>query len=71
MSKSSSWFFGAVLGGLVGCTIARLYTPYSGPELKSKVSDYVQNVRHEVEQAGVDKRAELETQLEQLRSGQI
>ena len=25
MSKSSSWFFGAVLGGLVGSTLARLY----------------------------------------------
>ena len=69
MSKSSSWFFGAVLGGLVGSTLAHLYAPFTGEELKAKVCDYIQNVRYEVEQAGVEKRAELEAQLEELRSG--
>ncbi len=69
MSKSSSWLFGAVLGGLLGSTLARLYAPYSGEELKAKVCDYIQNVRYEVEQAGIEKRAELETQLDELRSG--
>ena len=69
MSKSSSWFFGALLGGLVGTALARLYAPYPGEELKAKICDYVQNVRYEVEQAGVEKRAELEAQLEELRSG--
>ncbi len=71
MSKSSSWLFGAVLGGLLGSALARMYTPFSGEELKSKICDYVQNVRYEVEQAGIEKRAELETQLEELRSGKI
>ncbi len=69
MSKSSSWFFGAVLGGLVGSTLARLYAPFTGEELKAKICDYVQNVRYEVEQAGIEKRSELEAQLEELRSG--
>ena len=69
MSKSSSWFFGALVGGLVGTTLARLYTPYKGEDLKAKICDYVQNVRYEVEQAGIDKRAELAAQLEALRSG--
>lgn len=69
MSKSSSWLFGAMLGGLLGTTLGRLYAPYSGEELKAKVCDYIQNVRYEVEQAGVEKRAELEAQLEELRSG--
>lgn len=69
MSKSSSWFFGALVGGLVGTTIARLYAPFTGEELKAKVCDYVRNVRFEVEQAGAEKRAELEAQLEELRSG--
>ncbi len=69
MSKSSSWLFGAMLGGLLGSTLARLYAPYSGEELKAKVCDYIQNVRYEVEQAGIEKRAELETQLDELRSG--
>jgi len=69
MSKSSSWLFGAVIGGLIGSSLARIYTPYSGEELKAKVLDYIQNVRYEVEQAGIEKRAELESQLEELRSG--
>jgi len=69
MSKSSSWLFGAVLGGMLGCALARLYSPYSGEELKAKICDYVHNVRYEVEQAGIEKRAELEAQLEELRSG--
>jgi gas vesicle protein len=69
MSKSSSWLFGAVIGGLIGSSLARMYTPYSGEELKAKVLDYIQNVRYEVEQAGIEKRAELESQLEELRSG--
>ena len=71
MSKSSSWLFGAMLGGLLGTSLARLYAPYSGEELKSKIRDYIQNVRYEVEQAGVEKRVELETQLEELRSGKV
>lgn len=69
MNKTSSWFLGALLGGLVGSTLVRLYTPYSGSELRNKVCDYVKNVRYEVEQAGAAKRAELEAQLEELRSG--
>ncbi len=69
MSKSSSWLFGAVLGGLIGSSLARLYAPFSGEELKAKICDYVQNVRYEVEQAGIEKRAELEAQLDELRSG--
>ncbi len=71
MSKGSSWLVGAILGGLVGSALARLYTPFSGAELKEKICDYVNNVRFEVEQAGVEKRAELEAQLEELRSGNL
>ena len=69
MSKGSSWLFGALIGGAVGSTLARLYAPCSGEELKAQVRDYIQNVRYEVEQAGTEKRAELEKQLEALRSG--
>ena len=48
-----------------------LLTPYSGDELKARVKDYVDNVQDEVSQAGVEKRLELETQLELMRSGKI
>lgn len=71
MSKSSSWLKGAFLGGLFGGALVLLFTPYTGSELKSRISDYVDNVQNEVHQAGVEKRIELETQLELLRSGKL
>lgn len=69
MSKSSSWLKGAFLGGLVGSALVLLLTPYSGEELKTHLNDYISNVQNEVQQAGVEKRLELETELELLRSG--
>jgi hypothetical protein len=44
-------------------------TPYSGEELKAKINDYINNFQTEIQQAGVEKRLELETELELLRSG--
>ena len=69
MSKSSSWLKGAFLGGLVGSALVLLLTPYSGEELKTRLNDYISNVQNEVQQAGVAKRLELETELELLGSG--
>ena len=69
MSKSSSWLKGAFLGGLCGSLAVLLLTPYSGAELKARINDYINNVQEEVHQAGVEKRLELETELELLRSG--
>jgi len=62
---------GALLGSLVGSALVLLLTPYSGEELKVRIKDYIDNVESEVHQAGVEKRLELETQLEQLRSGKV
>lgn len=69
MSKSSSWLAGAFLGSLVGGALVLLLTPYTGEELKVRINDYINNVQEEVHQAGVEKRLELETELELLRSG--
>jgi gas vesicle protein len=69
MSKSSSWLQGAFLGGLIGSALVLILTPYTGEELKARINDYINNVQNEVQQAGVEKRLELETELELLRSG--
>ena len=69
MSKSSSWLQGAFLGGLIGSALVLILTPYTGEELKARIDDYINNVQNEVQQAGVEKRLELETELELLRSG--
>lgn len=71
MSKMSSWFTGVFMGSLVGSALVLLYTPYSGKEIKSRVTNYLENVQQEVQQAGAEKRAEMEEQLALLRSGKI
>jgi hypothetical protein len=69
MSKTSSWFAGALLGGVMGSALVLLLTPFTGQDLKKRLTDYVENIQQEIHQAGVEKRVELETQLELLRSG--
>ena len=69
MGKSFSWLTGAIIGGEFGCALVLFLTPYSGDELKAKINDYIYNFQTEIHQAGVEKRLELETELELLRSG--
>ncbi|MGV7976862.1 MAG: YtxH domain-containing protein [Anaerolineaceae bacterium] len=70
MSKMNSWMMGAILGGFLGSALVLLYTPAKGSELKGKLQETVQKIRDEVRQAGEEKRAELEAQLDALRSGE-
>ena len=70
MSNTQSWMLGAILGGLLGSALVMLYTPAKGSELKSKLQEAVQKIRDEVRQAGEEKRAALEAQLDALRSGE-
>ena len=71
MAKIRSWFNGVVLGALVGSALALLFSPYSGEELKSRAADYVENVKEEIKQAGIEKRRELEEELALMRYGKI
>ncbi len=71
MSKVSSWLNGVVMGALVGSALALLFTPYSGEELKGRAVDYLENVKIEIENAGTEKRKELEEELSLLQSGKI
>jgi gas vesicle protein len=68
MRKFGILLFGTVLGGLVGSTLALLLTPVAGIEIRKKISNVIGNVRTEIINASKEKRLELETQLEQLRS---
>ena len=71
MRKVRSWFNGVIMGALVGSALALLFTPYSGEELKVRATDYFDNVKGEIERAGVEKREELEEQLSLLQSGKL
>ena len=68
MRKFGILLFGTVLGGLIGSSLALLLTPVAGIEIRKKISSMIGNVRTEIINASKEKRLELESQLEQLRS---
>jgi gas vesicle protein len=70
MRKFGNLFLGAVLGGLVGSALALLFAPESGENTRSEIESYFKNIKEEVIRAADEKRAELEEQLQKLRSGQ-
>lgn len=56
------------MGGLVGATMALLFTPSSGDALRDQIRDRANRVQEEVKKAAADRREELEEQLNELRS---
>lgn len=68
MRKALSFVIGAVLGGLVGATLALLYTPESGAELRAQIRERADAFGTEVRQAVTTKRIELQDRLEALRA---
>jgi len=67
MKRTISFLSGAVMGGLVGATLALLLTPASGDEMCAKMQEQVQRVQVDVKEAAAARRAELEEQLVALR----
>lgn len=70
MRKFGKLFLGALLGGLVGSSLALLFAPASGEKLREEINSYFKNLQYEVNRAGEEKRAELEAQLTKMRSGE-
>lgn len=69
MQKYGNLLFGALIGGLVGSSLALLFAPASGEETRREIDQYFKNLQTEVTRAAEEKRAELEAELEKLRSG--
>jgi len=69
MKKVCSFMQGVLFGAIVGSTLVLLLTPWSGDQFKENIKDYVNNFQKEVQEAGAERRRELELQLEQLRAG--
>jgi gas vesicle protein len=69
MRKFGNMLLGAILGGLVGSSLALLLAPESGEKLRRDIQDYFKNIQAEVNRAADEKRAELEAQLNTLRTG--
>ena len=68
MNRVFSFIAGAVLGGLVGATMALLLAPASGQDVRMQMRDRAQRVRDEIQSAATARRAELEAELERLRA---
>lgn len=68
MRRVMSFLSGAVMGGLVGATLALLFTPSSGDALQDQIRERANRVQEEVKKAAEARREELEEQLNELRS---
>ena len=68
MRKTISFFVGVVMGGLVGATVALLFAPDSGSELRNQIRERADNLTGEIRQAVGDRRIELQDRLESLRN---
>lgn len=70
MNRVISFLSGALMGGLVGVTLALLLTPASGEELRTKMQNQVNQIQAEIKSAAQSRREELEEQLANLRKPQ-
>ena len=68
MRRAFSFFIGATLGGLVCATLALLFAPASGEELRTQMGDRAQAFGADIRQAANTRRIELQERLEVLRA---
>ena len=68
MRRFTSFMTGVFWGALVGSVAVLLLTPESGDELRNRIVQRTQTFRDEVQQAYAARVAQLEAELEQLRS---
>lgn len=68
MRRALSFFIGVTLGGLIGATLALLFAPASGTDLRAQIRDRAENVAAEIRQAAATKRIELQQRLDTLRA---
>jgi gas vesicle protein len=68
MNKIVSFLTGAIIGGLVGATIAILMAPSSGEELRGQIQERSIQLRDDIKSVADERRAELERELETLRA---
>ena len=69
MRRIFSFLIGATIGGLVGTTLALLFAPASGKEVRDQISSRAQAFATDIRQAASTKRIELQERLETLRAG--
>jgi len=68
MDKVLKFLGGIVLGSLIGASLALLFAPDSGENLRKQIQDEISGIQTDVMQAAKERRLELEQQLTELRS---
>lgn len=68
MKKITSFLTGALMGGVVGATLAILLAPSSGEKLRGEIQQRVDSFQDEISQAASSKRIQLEKKLTELKT---
>jgi gas vesicle protein len=68
MRKALSFLFGAILGGLMGGASILLLAPGSGTDTQKVIRERLLNLRIELNKAIAEKRAALESELQEFKS---
>jgi gas vesicle protein len=68
MRRLLGFLLGVVLGGLVGSTLALLFAPESGSELRTQIRERFAAFGAEIRQAAATRRIELQQRLDTLRA---
>lgn len=68
MNKGVSFLLGITMGLVFGASLAILLAPSSGDEMRGRIQSEIQRVRDEMQLAADTRRAELESQLQELRT---
>jgi len=71
MDKAFKFLVSFLLGSLIGASLALIFAPDSGKNLRLQINENVNRMIEEVKQAGEERRIELEEQLAQLRKPQV
>ena len=69
MRKLFGFLLGFLLGAMVGAAITVMLAPESGEDMRSRVQIRMDQVIEEGKRAAIERRAELEAQLEELKKG--
>lgn len=69
MRRFIQFLTGFFVGGILSSALVILFAPVSGTDVRERLSSYVTNLRDEIKTAAQERRAELEAELNALRSG--
>jgi gas vesicle protein len=69
MRKFTGYFIGTIAGAVIFSGLVLLFAPVSGKELRQRIKTKYLDLEAEFKLASQERRAELETELSNLRKG--